>query len=85
MPLYISVLIKIITENHGSDPSNATTVVLADALYDYEKQQADELSFKAADVIEVHNRSDPEWWRGRKQNDDTSEAFLFPSNFVQLR
>lgn len=75
---------QVITENQGSDPSNTTGMVLADALYDYEKQQEDELSFKAGDVIEVHNRSDPEWWKGRKQG-EASDPLLFPSNFVHLR
>ncbi|CAD5221169.1 unnamed protein product [Bursaphelenchus okinawaensis] len=57
---------------------------LADAAFDYEAQHADELSFKAGDVIEVVEQTDNEWWKGRISG-QSGESLLFPSNFVQLR
>ncbi|KAI1714547.1 SH3 domain-containing protein [Ditylenchus destructor] len=65
-------------------PSGSTKI--ATAAFDYDAQHADELSFKAGDVIEVADHSDNEWWRGRKQGAPAgTEPLLFPSNFVQLR
>ncbi|KAI6175845.1 BMA-ITSN-1, isoform a [Aphelenchoides bicaudatus] len=57
---------------------------LADAAFDYEAQRDDELSFKAGDVIEITERTDSQWWRGRI-HPGKQAPLLFPSNFVQLR
>jgi len=59
---------------------------LAIAAFDYQAQHDDELSFKAGDSIEVFDRSDGQWWKGRKQGDTRQiQPLLFPANFVQLR
>ncbi|CAG9540234.1 unnamed protein product [Cercopithifilaria johnstoni] len=57
----------------------------AEALYDYQAQRDDELSFKAGDIIIVTDRNDGEWWKGRLLNDKSSVDALFPGNYVQLR
>jgi hypothetical protein len=59
-------------------------VQLADAAFDYEAQREDELSFKSGDIIEITEKSDSQWWRGRIYP-SKDQALLFPSNFVQLR
>ena len=68
---------------HGASPTTAS-VQLADAAFDYEAQHADELSFKQGDVIEIVDRSDAQWWKGRKQG-TSGDPMLFPATFVQLR
>lgn len=59
-------------------------IQLADVAFDYEAQREDELSFKIGDVIEITERTDSQWWRGRVHNTKDT-PLLFPSNFVQLR
>ena len=73
--------------------------LLAVAAFDYQAQHDDELSFKGGDLIEVVERSDGQWWKGRKcsgatagssgeptaADGATGPALLFPANFVQLR
>uniref|UniRef100_A0A1I7VHU6 Intersectin-1 n=1 Tax=Loa loa TaxID=7209 RepID=A0A1I7VHU6_LOALO len=57
----------------------------AEALYDYQAQRDDELSFKAGDILIVTDQSDGEWWKGRLLNDNSNTDALFPGNYVQLR
>lgn len=61
--------------------------LLAIAAFDYQAQHEDELSFKAGDIIEIVDRPDDQWWRGRRQSADALQQppLLFPANFVQLR
>ncbi len=49
------------------------------ALYKYDAQNADELSFEKDAVINVLDRDDPDWWRG----ETGGHVGLFPSNYVQ--
>ncbi|KAJ8406655.1 hypothetical protein AAFF_G00295710 [Aldrovandia affinis] len=48
------------------------------ALYDFIAEEADELAFSAGDVIEVLDRSDSSWWKGRL----CGKTGLFPSNYI---
>ena len=48
------------------------------ALYDFIAEEEDELGFCVGDVIEVLERPDPSWWRGRLRG----RSGLFPSNYV---
>ncbi|VDN42134.1 unnamed protein product [Gongylonema pulchrum] len=57
----------------------------AEALYDYQAQRDDELSFKTGDIIIVVDQSDGEWWKGRLLKDKNAVDALFPGNYVQLR
>uniref|UniRef100_A0A3P9KX86 Osteoclast-stimulating factor 1 n=1 Tax=Oryzias latipes TaxID=8090 RepID=A0A3P9KX86_ORYLA len=50
------------------------------ALYDFTAEEDDELGFCVGDVIEVMDRSDPSWWRGRLQG----RTGLFPANYTVL-
>jgi hypothetical protein len=51
------------------------------ALYDYQGQSEEELSFRQGDFIELVDREEDPWWRGRCRG----KVGLFPSNFVQLK
>ncbi|KAJ8263902.1 hypothetical protein GJAV_G00142890 [Gymnothorax javanicus] len=48
------------------------------ALYDFVAEEDDELAFSVGDVIEVLDRSDPSWWKGRLRG----RTGLFPNNYV---
>ncbi|MCI4385488.1 hypothetical protein PGIGA_G00051100 [Pangasianodon gigas] len=48
------------------------------ALYDFTAEEEDELGFNAGDIIEVLDRSDASWWRGRLRGN----VGLFPANYT---
>lgn len=50
------------------------------ALYDFAAEEGDELEFSAGDIIEVLDRSDPSWWRGKLRG----KSGLFPANYTKL-
>ncbi|XP_076607663.1 GRB2-related adapter protein 2a [Chaetodon auriga] len=57
------------------------SVVQVKALYDFTAEEDDELGFCAGDVIEVLDRSDASWWKGRLRG----KSGLFPANYtIQL-
>lgn len=56
---------------------------IANAVFDYVAQRPDELSFKIGDSIEIFEKSDSQWWKGRKSG-SKDEPLLFPANFVQM-
>ena len=49
------------------------------ALYDYQAQRSDELSFMRGDLITVLYKDNDNWWMGELQ--DGSQGF-FPANYV---
>lgn len=52
---------------------------MVEALYDHEAEEEDELSFSAGDFVEVIDKPDGGWWRGRFNGKEG----LFPSNYVK--
>ncbi|RXN02532.1 GRB2-related adapter -like protein [Labeo rohita] len=50
------------------------------ALYDFTAEEDDELGFSANDIIEVLDRSDASWWKGRLRG----RTGLFPANYIEL-
>ncbi|XP_069021527.1 GRB2-related adapter protein 2a [Embiotoca jacksoni] len=48
------------------------------ALYDFAAEEDDELGFSAGDVIEVLDRSDASWWKGKLRG----RSGLFPANYT---
>ncbi|ERL91186.1 hypothetical protein D910_08525 [Dendroctonus ponderosae] len=56
-------------------------VVLAEAVFDHVAIEADELPFRAGDVIEVEDTTDREWWWGS----NNERWGWFPAQFVRLR
>ncbi|KAM6904414.1 GRB2-related adapter protein 2a [Xenentodon cancila] len=61
-------------------PQRVSTVQVK-ALYDFTAEESDELGFCVGDVIEVLDRSDSSWWKGRLRG----KSGLFPANYtIQL-
>jgi len=56
---------------HGSN--------FVEALFDHEAEEEDELNFSAGDMVEVIDKPDGGWWRGRFNGKEG----LFPSNYVK--
>ncbi|XP_029016872.1 GRB2-related adapter protein 2-like [Betta splendens] len=50
------------------------------ALYSFHAEEADELEFRAGDVIQVLDRSGPDWWKGQLRG----RTGLFPSNHTTV-
>ena len=50
------------------------------AAYDYDGEEADDLSFREGDQIEVTEEVDENWWRGRV---DGGAEGMFPSAYAQ--
>ncbi|KAK7939947.1 hypothetical protein WMY93_003273 [Mugilogobius chulae] len=59
-------------------PQRANTLQVR-ALYDFTAEEGDELEFRAGDIIEVLDRSDPAWWRGKLRGKNG----LFPANYTE--
>ncbi|KAG9263882.1 GRB2-related adapter protein-like [Astyanax mexicanus] len=58
-------------------PAPRSTVQVK-AMYDFIAEEEDELGFNAGDIIEVIDRSDASWWKGRLQG----RTGLFPANYT---
>ena len=59
----------------------ATPLMCADAVWDRDAQDSDEISFRVDDVIEILDMSDDVWWQGSVH--DT--VGWFPASFVRVR
>uniref|UniRef100_A0A915PJ71 Uncharacterized protein n=1 Tax=Setaria digitata TaxID=48799 RepID=A0A915PJ71_9BILA len=60
-------------------PLKPKPLPLVEALYSYEAQDTDELSFVTGDKFELVNKDSSGWWQGRIQ----SRTGLFPGNYVR--
>ncbi|KAJ2798369.1 actin binding protein [Coemansia helicoidea] len=71
----------------GASESNAASERKAELdairpVYDYDAQDADELSFKDGEIIYSVDQLDPGWWAG--ESEDGLRRGVFPSNFQDL-
>ncbi|ORX87694.1 osteoclast-stimulating factor 1 [Anaeromyces robustus] len=55
------------------------SIQVVQALYDYDKQNPDELSFKEGNILYVLNKDDPNWWKCKANNMEG----LVPANYVE--
>uniref|UniRef100_A0A0K0DF37 SH3 domain-containing protein n=1 Tax=Angiostrongylus cantonensis TaxID=6313 RepID=A0A0K0DF37_ANGCA len=60
-------------------PTKPRLYPVVKAIYDYDAQDTDELSFSAGDEIELMQRHESGWWQGKMGN----RIGLFPANYVQ--
>ncbi|XP_066996227.2 1-phosphatidylinositol 4,5-bisphosphate phosphodiesterase gamma-1 [Anabrus simplex] len=68
-------------QSSGMDPSSFTSKVIVKAIFDYEAQKDDELSFcKHAIITNVNKQEGSGWWRGDYGG---KKQLWFPSNYVQ--
>ncbi|KAI5969990.1 SLA1 [Candida margitis] len=77
---------EVVDEPSGLVPSTyieeAPVIKQATALYDYDKQTEEELSFNENDVFNVYDLSDPDWIL--VSNSGKQEFGFVPSNYIQL-
>ncbi|XP_029946136.1 GRB2-related adaptor protein 2-like isoform X5 [Salarias fasciatus] len=71
--------------NDGSRDSRSPTAaqvsaVQVQAMYDFTAEEDDELGFSVGDVIEVLDRSDASWWKGKLRG----KSGLFPANYTMV-
>lgn len=59
-------------------PPQRVSMLQVKALYDFRAEEDDELGFCAGDVIEVLDRSDASWWKGKLRG----KSGLFPANYT---
>ncbi|KAK5855856.1 hypothetical protein PBY51_007496 [Eleginops maclovinus] len=59
-------------------PPQRASSIQVKALYDFIAEEQDELGFSTGDIIEVLDRSDASWWRGKLRG----KSGLFPANYT---
>lgn len=59
-----------------------TAIGYCKALYSFQSQQSDDLSFNKDELLCVKQHLSPDWWKGYRKNDPHTEG-VFPSNYVQ--
>lgn len=62
-------------------------IAIYTAIYDYEAQNTDQISFKEGDILCIIEKpADDDWWRAKKKGDtldDEEPTGLIPSNYVE--
>jgi len=78
--LFPSNYVELKASDSAAAPAPIENTKSAIALYDYEAQEENEISFKEGDVITNLNFVTDDWWEGVVNG----ECGLFPGNFVQV-
>ncbi|XP_051579333.1 intersectin-2b isoform X2 [Myxocyprinus asiaticus] len=72
--------VKLLGSNSGKSTPAPAAVGQVIAIYDYTAANEDELSFSKSQVINVLDKSNPDWWKG-ELNGVTG---LIPTNYVKM-
>jgi len=68
-------------QQQQQQPQQQQQLRLVRALYDFEAAEADELTLRCGDAVEVSGFDDANWWRGRSLV--SGKEGLFPASFVE--
>jgi myosin-1 len=74
-----SSLAQVAAKKKMPPPPPPKKAPMVKALYDYDANEADELTIRAGDLIVLISKDDPGWWTGSLNG----KKGLFPSNYVQ--
>ncbi|XP_061601328.1 intersectin-2b [Cololabis saira] len=72
--------VKILGSNSGKSTPAPQAVCQVIAVYDYSAANQDEMSFSKGQLINVLDKSNPDWWKG----EISGVTGLFPTNYVQM-
>ncbi|XP_029946134.1 GRB2-related adaptor protein 2-like isoform X3 [Salarias fasciatus] len=83
LPEQRSVAAEAAVPRRASDQPHSqlkVSAVQVQAMYDFTAEEDDELGFSVGDVIEVLDRSDASWWKGKLRG----KSGLFPANYTMV-
>ncbi|XP_041839803.1 intersectin-2b isoform X2 [Melanotaenia boesemani] len=72
--------VKILGSNSGKSTPAPQPVCQVIAIYDYAAANQDELSFSKGQLLNVLDKTDPDWWKG----EINGVTGLFPTNYVKM-
>ncbi|XP_031586760.2 intersectin-2b isoform X1 [Oreochromis aureus] len=72
--------VKVLESSSGKSTPAPQPVCQVIAIYDYTAANAEEMSFSKGQLINVLDKSDPDWWKG----ESNGVTGLFPTNYVQM-
>ncbi|XP_051951880.1 intersectin-2a isoform X1 [Xyrauchen texanus] len=73
--------VRLLEANSGKiTPAPQALVCQVIAMYDYKAANEDEMSFQKGQLITVHNKDNPDWWKGEVGG----VVGLFPTNYVKM-
>ncbi len=74
---------QLMASNGSASPTANCVLDYVIALYSFQSQNEEELSFQKSERLEIIERpiNDPDWWKARNQN---GEVGLVPKNYVQI-
>ena len=61
-------------------PVSCVVTVAAKALYDYDGNNIDELSFNEGDIISIIDKSGEEWWKAERDG----VVYIVPATYVEI-
>lgn len=67
----------------GSGSQKSAVCNLYKAVYAFNAQHHDELSLKVADIVDVTQKINDDWWQGRLLGNTSTREGIFPASFVQ--
>eukprot|EP01091_Cochliopodium_minus_P008331 TRINITY_DN186_c0_g1_i3.p1 TRINITY_DN186_c0_g1~~TRINITY_DN186_c0_g1_i3.p1 ORF type:complete len:716 (+),score=252.79 TRINITY_DN186_c0_g1_i3:90-2237(+) len=67
--------------DNNISPTTQLKVKVGECAYDFDAISESELNLKQGDLIEITDRSDPEWWYGTCKR--TGDSGYFPKNYVK--